>query len=51
MKKYDVYLMLDAIKDLENIYDYITEESGFPERGWSYIEKLKLKCQKLEIAP
>jgi plasmid stabilization system protein ParE len=51
MKKYDVYLMPDAIKDLENIYDYITEESGFPERGWSYIEKLKLKCQKLEIAP
>jgi len=31
MKKYDVYLMPDAIKDLENIYDYITEESGFPE--------------------
>jgi hypothetical protein len=51
MKKYDVYLMLDAIKDLENIYDYITEESGFPEKGWSYIEKLKLKGQKLEIAP
>ncbi|WP_024336357.1 type II toxin-antitoxin system RelE/ParE family toxin [Desulfotignum balticum] len=50
MKKYDVYLMPDAIKDLENIYDYITEESGFPERGWSYIEKLKFKCQKLEIA-
>ena len=51
MKRYDVYLMPDAIKDLENIYNYITEESGFPERGWSYIEKLKLKCQKLEIAP
>jgi len=51
MKKYDVYLMPDAIKDLENIYNYITEESGFPERGWLYIEKLKFKCQKLETAP
>ncbi len=34
MKKYDVSLLPDAIKELENIYDYITEESGFPERGW-----------------
>nr|WP_320192683.1 type II toxin-antitoxin system RelE/ParE family toxin [uncultured Desulfobacter sp.] len=51
MKKYDVYLMPDAIEDLENIYDYITEESGFPERGWSYIEKLREQCQKLENAP
>jgi hypothetical protein len=29
MKKYDVYLMPDAIKDLENIYGYISDKSGF----------------------
>ncbi|MBT3807457.1 MAG: type II toxin-antitoxin system RelE/ParE family toxin, partial [Desulfobacula sp.] len=26
-------------------------QSGFPERAWVYIEKLKLKCQKLETSP
>ena len=43
--------MPDAIKDLEDIYDYIAEQSGFRERAWSYIEKLKRKCQELEAAP
>ncbi len=51
MKTYKVYLMPDAIKDLEQIYEYISEQSGFPERAWAYIEKLRLKCQKLETAP
>ncbi|MBM9514078.1 type II toxin-antitoxin system RelE/ParE family toxin [Desulfogranum marinum] len=51
MKTYNVYLLPDAIKDLEGIYDYITEQSGYPERAWAYIEKLRDKCQKLETAP
>ena len=51
MKKYDVYLMPDAIKDLENIYGYISDKSGFPERAWAYIEKLRQKCHELETAP
>jgi plasmid stabilization system protein ParE len=51
MKKYDVYLMPDAIKDLENIYSYISDKSGFPERAWAYIEKLRQKCHELETAP
>ncbi len=32
MKTYKVYLMPDAIKDLEHIYEYICTQSGFPER-------------------
>ena len=51
MKKYDVYLMPDAIKDLEGIYGYIADKSGFPERAWSYVEKLQQKCRELETAP
>ncbi len=51
MKTYDVYLLPDAIKDLESIYEYITEQSGFPERAWAYIERLRAKCQELETAP
>ena len=51
MKTYNVYLLPDAIKDLESIYEYITEHSGFPERAWAYIERLRTKCQDLETAP
>ena len=51
MKTYNVYLLPDAIKDLENIYKHITEQSGFPERAWAYIERLRTKCQDLETAP
>jgi toxin ParE1/3/4 len=51
MKAYNVFLLPDAIKDLESIYEYITEQSGFPERAWAYIEKLRTKCQILETAP
>lgn len=51
MKTYVVYFMPDAVKDLENIYEYIAEQSGFPERAWNYMEKLKLKCQELETSP
>jgi len=43
--------MPDAIKDLEHIYEYISAQSGFPERALAYIEGLRLKCQKLETAP
>ena len=51
MKKYDVYLMPDAIKDLEGVYGYIADKSGFPERAWAYIQKLRQKCHELETAP
>ena len=51
MKKYDVYLMPDAAKDLESIYDYITDKSGFPERAWAYMEKLRQECHELATAP
>ncbi len=51
MKTYSVYFMPDAVKDLENIYEYIAGQSGFLERAWAYMEKLKLKCQDLETAP
>jgi len=43
--------MPDAIKDLEGIYVHITDKSGFPERAWAYIEKLRRKCHELETAP
>ena len=51
MKTYKVFVLPDAIKDLESIYEYIAEQSGFPERAWAYIEKLRIKCQDLETAP
>ncbi|RPJ04759.1 MAG: type II toxin-antitoxin system RelE/ParE family toxin, partial [Deltaproteobacteria bacterium] len=33
MDTYRVYFMPDAIKDLEDIYLYIIEQSGFPDRA------------------
>ena len=51
MKKYDVYLMPDALGDLEDIYNYIAEQSGFAKRAWRYLEKLHRKCQDLETTP
>ena len=51
MKSYEVYLTPDAIKDLTDIYEYITEKSGLPEVAWAYIEKLRQKCHDLKMAP
>lgn len=51
MKTYSVYFMPDAVKDLENIYEYISEQSGFSGRAWTYMEKLRCKCQDLETFP
>lgn len=51
MDTYRVYFLPDAIKDLEDIYLYIIEQSGFPDRAWSYIERLKSKCHELETFP
>ena len=51
MKKYEIFFMPNAIADLEEIYNYIADQSGFPERAWAYIEKLKKACQKLETSP
>ncbi len=51
MDTYRVYLMPDAIKDLEDIYLYIFEQSGFPDWAWNYMERLGSKCKELETFP
>ena len=51
MDTYRVYFMPDAIKDLEDIYLYIIEQSGFPDNTWNYMERLRSKCQELETFP
>ncbi len=51
MKSYEVYLTRDAIQDLIDIYEYITEKSGLPEVAWAYIEKLRQKCHDLKTIP
>lgn len=51
MKNYKVFLTPDAIQDLMDIYEYITEKSGLPEIAWIYLEKLREKCYGLGITP
>ena len=43
--------MPDAIRDLEDIYNYIVEQSGFPKRAWAYMDRLHRKCQELKTVP
>ncbi len=50
MKTYKVSLTPDAIGDLKNIYEYISDKSGYPSVAWAYIQKLKEKCHGLETA-
>ncbi len=50
MKTYKVSLTPDAIGDLKNIYEYISDKSGYPSVAWAYIQKLKDKCHDLETA-
>jgi toxin ParE1/3/4 len=51
MKCYRVTFKPDAVDDLIQIYEYISDQTGFPERAWRYIEKLRQKCEQLEYAP
>ena len=51
MKKYEVFLTPDAIQDLKDIYEYISDASGLAEVAWSYIERLRSECHSLEHAP
>ena len=51
MKSYEVYLTPDAIQDLTDIYEYITEKSGLPQVAWAYIEKLRQSCHGLRMTP
>jgi toxin ParE1/3/4 len=52
MKHYDVLLTPDAITDLQEIYDYVADESGSYEVAWSYMQKLQKRCEELlSIAP
>jgi len=51
MHIYDVYFAPDAFRDLEDIYKYIADGSGFPERAWAYMEKLRSRCRELETCP
>ena len=51
MRNYEVYLTPDAIKDLTDIYEYITEKSELPEVAWAYIENIRQKCHGLRTTP
>ncbi len=50
MKTYEVSLAPDAISDLKNIYEYISDKSGHPSVAWAYIQRLKDKCHGLRTA-
>lgn len=51
MKTYHVFLTPDAVADLESIYRYIAESSGFPETALRYIQRLRESCEALSLTP
>lgn len=47
MKRYEVLLTPDAIEDLQNIYEYVADESSSDEVAHSYIQKLHRRCEEI----
>jgi toxin ParE1/3/4 len=51
MKTYDVLFTPAAVEDLRQIYAFIAEQSGHSEIALSYMQTLRVGCEKLSIAP
>lgn len=51
MQQYKVVFTPAAISDMRDIYNYIQEESGYPERALDYINKLRAGCERMSLAP
>lgn len=41
----------DAIRDLEDIFEYIYNRSTYYDRAYNYVEKLKLRGENIAIFP
>ena len=51
MQQYKVVFTPAAISDMRDIYNYIEEESGYPERALDYVNRLRAGCEKMCILP
>jgi toxin ParE1/3/4 len=51
MKSLPVTLREEAIADLAEIYRYIWQRSGDPERAWRFIERIRARCERIGDAP
>jgi len=51
MLQYKVVFTPAAISDMRDIYNYIAEESGYPDRALDYINKLRAGCERMSIVP
>lgn len=51
MQQYEVRLQAPALDDLQQIYTYIANSSGYEDIAFSFVEKLKEACESLEYTP
>ncbi len=51
MKTLPVTLRETAITDIDNIADYITESSGFPNVALKFIRRIRARCERIGDAP
>lgn len=50
MKRFSVSYSTLAVEQLEALYLYVAEDSG-PDRAASYVDAIRVYCDKLEIFP
>ena len=51
MRRLPVVLHEEAISDLEEIYRFVAERSGFPDLAWRFVERIRARCQRIGNAP
>lgn len=51
MKRLPVVFREEAISDLLEIYNYIAEQSGYPEQAWRFVERIRARCERIGDAP
>jgi len=51
MQRLPVVLREEAIADLEEIYRYIAEQSGLPETAWRFVQRIRIRCERIGDAP
>lgn len=51
MQRLSVVLREEAIADLEDIYRYIAEQSGYPEQAWRFVQRIRARCERIGDVP
>jgi toxin ParE1/3/4 len=51
MRRLPVVLREGAVSDLTEIYRYITDQSGYPEQAWRFVQRIRTRCERIGDVP